>query len=1187
MQLNGVTLSRINLIFFSKQVLTIIAYVLLAKFSLEFALKQGNVTMFWPAGGFALAVLIIGGKAYLPAIFIAAFLTGISIGDSIPVSLAIAIGNTLEAGLIFVLLQHIPRFHHRLENTESFLLLVAGALVVAPVSAIIGPLSLWAADTITTNHELFAAMQYWWMGDVLGIIFLTPIILVCCDKGFRCHERVFEIVILFLITALVGQTVLLNDELFHFQPAGELSTTWITPLVIWAALRTNPRITALLQLQIFMMALSGASLNIGYFGRHIPLAGMSNFWMFGMMVSVGGMVLAINNSERRRLLKRLEFTQFVMDHAPVEVYWVKSDGRIDYVNKEACRALGYSQKELLQLGIPDLDPDYDNENWQVHWRQLINNKAVHIETNHRCKNGTLRPIEVDANYVKFNNLEYNVAFARDISERKQEEATLQASEHRFRDLFNYSPDPCWLIEDNHFIDCNIAATNMMGYRNSKELLLAHPANLSPYLQSDGEQSVTKANNMMDIAREKGVHRFEWQHQHRDGYSFPVEVTLTKIQIDGKDMLYGMWRDISEQKRIMQRLEKEHKQLIKTEEIAHLGSWKLDIVNQELAWSDEVFRIFGYRPQEFLPTYDAFHAEVHPDDKIRADNMYQESILTNQNEYLAEHRIIHHSSGEIRYVLEKCEHLKNAEGKIYRSVGMVQDITEQKRMHYESERLAHSVAASVNEIYLTDAETLKFIFVNIQAQRHLGYKHDEFNTMTPLDIKLEFDRESFERLLEPLRTHEKSEQIFETTHRTKDGQLYPVEVHLQLFEPNNEPSYFQFIVVDISEKQQLEAKLSSVFNAVNAIIWSTDDQMQIEQVSPHVEQLLGYPPETFYGVNLLKLLDSGRIHPEDTPAHLEAIENMLHTGVPIINLEHRVKTVNDEWKWMTVSITPLYDANHKLRSLVGVVNDISQQKQAEADLRRLSASLDQRIQNALIENRQKGLLLQQQSQMVAMGEMIGNIAHQWRQPLNSLAIILMDLEDGFLSGDIGATDVTRSIQRCNELLAKMSSTIDDFRNFFRKDKRLIKTDIGDVIVEATSLLEASLSFYRIQLQICQHHDHIEAWSYPGELSQALLCLINNAKDQLVKQNVDQGKIVIEIDETSERVVIRVSDNGGGIPEQHLPKIFVPYFTTKDEGTGLGLYITKLTIEQSMRGQIKAENITGGACFTILLPKGNKI
>ncbi|PKM36653.1 MAG: hypothetical protein CVV06_09950 [Gammaproteobacteria bacterium HGW-Gammaproteobacteria-10] len=512
-----------------------------------------------------------------------------------------------------------------------------------------------------------------------------------------------------------------------------------------------------------------------------------------------------------------------------------------------------------------------------------------------------------------------------------------------------------------------------------------------------------------------------------------------------------------------------------------------------------------------------------------------------------------------------------------------DITEHKRLRKNNSRFYRSIAASINEIYIFDAESLRFSFVNAGALANLGYSMTELKKITPLDIKPAYSLTDFNRLVEPLKRHEKPGQLFETVHQRKDGSLYDVEVHLQLFEPIDEPPYFLAIVLDITEMKQLEAKMSTLVDAVNAIIWSIDADLRIDYVSQQALQILGFDTTAIIGKPIISVLESDRFHEAERPVLLKAFQELLEKHVPIKNLEHRIKDANDQWKWMAVSMTPILDANHALQKIVGVVHDLSLQKRAEEQLRSLNSELDRRVRQEVFANRKKDLLLQQQNRMAALGEMIGNIAHQWRQPLNALAIILMDLEDAFAHGEATTESIRHSIDRSNELLSKMSSTIDDFRNFFKNDKTLEKTEISQVVTETLGLLEATLTLSHIQLHVTEKIPGITGYIHAGELSQAILCLINNAKDQIVKKQMVQGLIYVEIDTDDNWCIIRVEDNGGGIAEHDWPKLFDPYFTTKPQGSGLGLYITKLTVEQSMHGRVLVENTDLGARFSLFLPK----
>jgi len=512
-----------------------------------------------------------------------------------------------------------------------------------------------------------------------------------------------------------------------------------------------------------------------------------------------------------------------------------------------------------------------------------------------------------------------------------------------------------------------------------------------------------------------------------------------------------------------------------------------------------------------------------------------------------------------------------------------DITEHKQLRQDSNRLHHSVAASINEIYMFDANTLNFSFANDSALNNLGYTMAELREMRPFDILPAFSIDKFKKMLLPLANQDKHGQSFETMIQRKRGSIYDVEVHLQFFIAEGAPSYFLAIIIDISEKKQLEAKISTLVAAANVILWSTDKRLSINYISDQASDILKSDTSSVIGQNLLSLVNSNRIQLDDRKMLLDAIEKMQHQHLPVKNIEIQVNTGSKQRSWLSISMTPIYDTNKRLQQVVGVIHGLSAQKQTQAQLRVLNKELDDRVKHEVAENRTKDLMLQQQGRMVAMGEMIGNIAHQWRQPLNSLAIILMELEDSFLYGDATTESINRSIKLSNALLQKMSHTIDDFRNFFKNDKPLSENRLQDIVAESVNLLESSLNHHQIELTTHIMRYDVLAIVHPGELSQTILCLTNNARDQILSQQIEQGKIVIEIDQNDEWAIIRIKDNGGGINENDLPKIFDPYFTSKPDGCGLGLYITQLTVQESMSGNIAVENKDDGAQFSLFLPK----
>lgn len=211
----------------------------------------------------------------------------------------------------------------------------------------------------------------------------------------------------------------------------------------------------------------------------------------------------------------------------------------------------------------------------------------------------------------------------------------------------------------------------------------------------------------------------------------------------------------------------------------------------------------------------------------------------------------------------------------------------------------------------------------------------------------------------------------------------------------------------------------------------------------------------------------------------------------------------------------------------------------------------------------------------MGEMIGAIAHQWRQPLNALNINIQNLEDDYQEGIIDQSFIDDFIKRNRKTIEFMSKTIDDFRNFFRIDKAKQDFSLLETIHETLSLQDAQLKHNHIKVSI-QGEDFI-VHGFKSEFQQVLLNLLTNAKDAILENKILNGEIFITLFDTC----VSVEDNGGGIEESILQRIFEPYFTTKDQGkgTGLGLYIAKMIVEQNMDGALHVSAGKMGAKFSI--------
>ena len=376
-------------------------------------------------------------------------------------------------------------------------------------------------------------------------------------------------------------------------------------------------------------------------------------------------------------------------------------------------------------------------------------------------------------------------------------------------------------------------------------------------------------------------------------------------------------------------------------------------------------------------------------------------------------------------------------------------------------------------------------------------------------------------------------------------------------------------------------------------------------SPACETITGYSAAE---LNAQPLLMDRMLHPDDTARWLDHVHRADQGGNPL-PIEFRIITATGEARWIDHVCRRIFDRDGRFLGTRGSNRDITDRREAEEELQQqtdalrqeiidregaeaalavqkrqleeLNSSLAERIESSVAELRQKDQVMITQSRQAAMGEMIGNIAHQWRQPLNALGLLLANIREAYRFGELDGPYLEQAVADGNRMVQKMSSTINDFRNFFRPAKASVPFSARQQIGEAIALVESSFASERIAIRLEADHD-LTLIGYPNEYSQALLNLLANAKDAIQSSGVAPGVIQITLSERAGMGCVTVRDNGGGIPVESLDRIFEPYYSTKEMGTGIGLYMSKMIVERNMGGTIHAANLEGGAEFTILTP-----
>ena len=257
-----------------------------------------------------------------------------------------------------------------------------------------------------------------------------------------------------------------------------------------------------------------------------------------------------------------------------------------------------------------------------------------------------------------------------------------------------------------------------------------------------------------------------------------------------------------------------------------------------------------------------------------------------------------------------------------------------------------------------------------------------------------------------------------------------------------------------------------------------------------------------------------------------------------------------------------------------------------ELEELNQSLEEKVKKEIEKNREKEQLLVQKSKFIALGEMISNIAHQWRQPLSELSSIFMFIKFKYSINALDIETMDKKSKEADKVLEYMSHTIDDFSNFFMPKKEKEEFYLLKIVEIVMNIISSTLANYNIKIEI-DIDEKIKITTYLNEYKQVLLNIINNAKDVLIEKNIENPLIKITAQEDNNQITLYIEDNGGGILVEPKSKIFEPYFTTKEDsnGTGIGLYMSKIIIEKNMKGKLRVKNTKNGALFTIHIPKND--
>lgn len=623
-----------------------------------------------------------------------------------------------------------------------------------------------------------------------------------------------------------------------------------------------------------------------------------------------------------------------------------SNATIEYVNPAFERITGYSSAEVRGRKASILKSGkHDKSFYQKLWNTIQKGKSYHDVFINRRKDGsifyeqkTITPLLDDKGKIT-----HFVSTAKDITDRVQAESALRDSEQQYRTLVE-TANTGYLIIDNEgrVLVANQEYIRLTGHETLDEILGRKVTEWT----ADYDQE-RNANEVKKCMEQGFVRNLVIDYVNKVGEITSIEINATVIQTQTGPQILSICRDITNRKQAEMALRTSEAQFSNAMTIAKAGHWEYDVASDTFTFNDHFYAIFHTNVDEIggytMSSEEYAKMFVHPDDiKMVGEEIKaaMESVDTDSS-HEVEHRIIY-ADGGIGFIVVRIFTIKDEKGHTMKTYGVIQDITSRKQIELERSRFLNVLEASLNEIYIFNAKTLHFEYVNKGAIQNLGYSSEQMKTMTPLDLKPEYTEASFRKLIQPLFRHEKDVITFETNHRRADNSQYPVEVHLQLVELGDE-SVFLAVIMDITERKlaneilrESESKLLEAQQMAHLGNWYWDIKTGECKWSDEVYRIFRLDPEEFTPtIDSIMALSPW---PDDNQRHTEIVSKAMDSKKQG-SFEQRFLRPDGSTGYYYSTFKGVYDDNGVVIAMKGTIQDITRRKEAEQHLALLEFALN--------------------------------------------------------------------------------------------------------------------------------------------------------------------------------------------------------------------------------------------------------